>query len=202
MYQNFGKTCSLYLHQFHSLAGCDTVSNFFGISKTCVFQRFLKVTSATYLSENFGESAIVNEDLLYQVMSFIQKYVYRGKTNEEFVDARTRHYNTMKTKPAQNILPDPDSLNEHIKRANLQAYYWRNYLGHNISKVDTCIYLFFIFISSLFILGYVKKKKIDIPYRKDKTVLNASSPTKSKVKRYAEMYLGLPQDLRRNSLRY
>ena len=134
-------------------------------------------------------------------MSFIQKYVYRGKTNEEFVDARMRH-NSMKTKPAQNILPDPDSLNEHIKRANLQAYYWRNYLEHNISKVDTCIYLFFIFISSLFILGYVKKKKIDIPYRKDKTVLNASSPTKSKVKRYAEMYLGLPQDLRRNSLRH
>ena len=162
----------------------------------------LKDTSATHLIEKLSESATVIEDLLYQVMSFIQKYVYRGKTNEEFVDARMRHYNTMKTKPAQNILPDPDGLNEHIKRANLQAYYWRNYLEHNISKVDPCIYLFFIFISSLFILGYVKKKKIDIPYRKDKTVLNASSPTKSKFKRYAEMYLGLPQDLRRNSLRY
>ena len=119
----------------------------------------LKDTSATHLIEKLSESATVIEDLLYQVMSFIQKYVYRGKTNEEFVDARMRHYNSMKTKPAQNILPDPDSLNEHIKRANLQAYYWRNYLEHNISKVDTCIYLFFIFISSLFILGYVKKKR-------------------------------------------
>ena len=138
MYQNFGKTCSLCLHQFHSLTGCDTVSNFFGIPKTCVFQRLLKVTSATYLSENFGESAIVNEDLLYQVMSFIQKYVYRGKTDEELVETRMRLYNTMKTKTTQTILPGPHNLKKHIKRANLQAYYWRHYLEHNITKVEPC----------------------------------------------------------------
>ena len=42
------------------------------------------------------------------------------------------------TKTTQTILPDPDSLKEHIKRANLQAYYWRHYLEHNITKVDSC----------------------------------------------------------------
>ena len=35
IYQNFGKTTSLYLPQFHSLTGCDTIRHFFGISKTC-----------------------------------------------------------------------------------------------------------------------------------------------------------------------
>ena len=30
-------------------------------------------------------------------------------------------------------------------------------------------------------------------------LLNVSSPSKLKIKRYAEMYLGLPQCLRRNS---
>ena len=69
-------------------------------------------------------------------MSFIQKYVYRGKTNEELVETRMRQYNTMKTKTTQTILPDPHSLKEHIKRANLQAYYWRHYLEHNKIKVD------------------------------------------------------------------
>ena len=44
----------------------------------------------------------------------------------------------MKTKITQNILPDPHSLKEHIKRANLQAYYWRHYLEYNITKVDPC----------------------------------------------------------------
>ena len=31
---NFGKTASMCLHQFHSLTGCDTVSQFLGISET------------------------------------------------------------------------------------------------------------------------------------------------------------------------
>ena len=82
-----------------------------------------KDTSAAHLIEKLGESATASEDLLYQVMSFIQKYVYRGKTNEELVETRMRQYNTMKTKTTQTILPDPHSLKEHIKRANLQAYY-------------------------------------------------------------------------------
>ena len=38
----------------------------------------------------------------------------------------------------QTTLPDPHNLKEHIKRANLQAYYWPHYLEHNITKVDPC----------------------------------------------------------------
>ena len=62
-------------------------------------------------------------------MSFNQKYVYGGKINEELVKTRMRQYNTMKTKTTQTILPEPHSLKEHIKGANLQAFYWRHYLN-------------------------------------------------------------------------
>ena len=62
-------------------------------------------------------------------MSFIQKYIYRVKLMKQaLVETRMRQYNTMKTKTTQTILPDPHSFNEHIKSANLQAYYWRHYL--------------------------------------------------------------------------
>ena len=54
IYQNFGKTTSLYLPQFHSLTGCDTIRHFFGISKTC-FPTLLKDTSATDLIEKLGK---------------------------------------------------------------------------------------------------------------------------------------------------
>ena len=114
------------------------MSHFFGISKTCVFQQLLKDISATHLTEKLGGSATVSKDLLYQVMSFIQKYVYRGKINEELVKTRMRLYDTMKAKTTQSILPDSHSLKEHIKRANLQACYWRHYLEHNLTKVDPC----------------------------------------------------------------
>ena len=66
---------------------------------------------------------------LYQVMSFNQKFVYGGKINEELVKTRMRQYNAMKTKTTQTILPDPHSLKEHIKRSNLQEFYWRHYLN-------------------------------------------------------------------------
>ena len=32
-----------------------------------------------------------------------------------------RQYDTMETKTTQTVLPDPHSLKEYIKRANLQA---------------------------------------------------------------------------------
>ena len=38
-------------------------------------------------------------------MSFIQKYVYRGKPNEELVETRMRQYNMMKTKTAHLTTP-------------------------------------------------------------------------------------------------
>ena len=98
IYQSFGKTTSLCLPQFHSLTGCDIVSHFFGISKTCVFQWLLKDTSAAHLIEKRGESAPVGGNLTYQVMSFIQKYINREITNEELVETEMRQCNTMKTK--------------------------------------------------------------------------------------------------------
>ena len=118
IYQSFGKTTSLSLPQFHSLTGCDIVSHFFGISKTCVFQWLLKDTSAAHLIEKRGESATVRGNLTYRVMSFIKKYINHEITNEELVEPEMRQYNTIKTKTTQTILPDPHSLQEHIKRAN------------------------------------------------------------------------------------
>ena len=59
IYQNFVKTSSLCLPQFHTLTGCDIVSHFFRLSKTCVFQRLLKDASAVHLIEKLGELVIV-----------------------------------------------------------------------------------------------------------------------------------------------
>ena len=70
--------------------------------KTCVFQQLLKDTAAAHLIEKLDESATVSENLTYQVMSFIQKCIYRGKTNEELVETRMRQYNTIE-EPCQTL---------------------------------------------------------------------------------------------------
>ena len=40
-----------------------------------VFQRLMKDTAAAHLIEKFGESATVSENLTYQAISFVQKYI-------------------------------------------------------------------------------------------------------------------------------
>ena len=64
-------------------------------------------------------------------------HIYYGKTNEELVKTRMKmkKCNTMKTKTKQTILSDPHRLKEYIKRANLRAYYWQQYLEYDIKKI-------------------------------------------------------------------
>ena len=42
-------------------------------------------------------------------MTFIQKYIYRGKTVEELVEKRMRQCNTIQIKTKQTLLRDPKS---------------------------------------------------------------------------------------------
>ena len=51
IYQKVEKTVCLWLPQFHSLTGCDTISHFFSVSKTSAFQRLLKVVSGVRFME-------------------------------------------------------------------------------------------------------------------------------------------------------
>ena len=48
-----------------------------------------------------------------------------------------REYNETKAKAKQVISPDPNSLTQHIKRANIQAYYW--VYCKDMQKCDPCL---------------------------------------------------------------
>ena len=61
-------------------------------------------------------------------------FIYNARKNEEYVDTRIRNYNSLKIKTTQSILPDPKNIKQHIKRANMQCFYWKNSLHSNIEK--------------------------------------------------------------------
>ena len=71
-----------------------------------------------------ASSNIKTESLNNEVTKFIQRYVYRAKEMEGIIETRLRQYNEIKMKTTQAILLDPNSLTQHIKQANIQAYYW------------------------------------------------------------------------------
>ena len=58
---------------------------------------------------------------------------------KRIVKTRMRQYNEIKTNTAQVILSDLNSLTQHIKRANAQAYYWVYCMTKDIQKYDPCL---------------------------------------------------------------
>lgn len=76
------------------------------------------------LLSGLGREKVVTADTQKKVEEFIQTCVYSGRVGEDIVDTRMRQYNNLTVKTTQSIVPDPDSLCQHVKRANIVAYYW------------------------------------------------------------------------------
>ena len=83
-----------------------------------------------------GSSNIITESVHNKVTKFIHRYVYGDKEVEEIIKTRMRQYHEIKTKAPQVILLDPNSLTQHTKRANIQAYYWVQCMTKDIQKCD------------------------------------------------------------------
>ena len=58
------------------------------------------------------------------------------KEAEGIIEIRMRQYNENKMKTTQVILRDPNSLIQHIERANIQIYYWVHCMNKDIKKCD------------------------------------------------------------------
>ena len=50
--------------------------------------------------------------------------MYPGKETDSVVDTRSKMYEKQKQKASSSLIPDPDSLNQHLKRARLQTMIW------------------------------------------------------------------------------
>ena len=61
-----------------------------------------------------------------------------GKINEDYVDTRVTSYDRLKIKTTQSILPDPESIIQHIKRANLQCYQYKHCTENWLTLIDPC----------------------------------------------------------------
>ena len=124
IYDHIGDTASLQLPAFHSVTGSDCTSFFYRASKKQVFSKWHRNDTKMNLLSGLGQAIVVTADTENNVQQFIQKCVYSVRVDEVIVDTRMRQYNNLKVKTTKPIVPDPDSLCQHIKRANIVAYYW------------------------------------------------------------------------------
>ena len=122
--------------QFHAITGLDTVSYLLNVSKRVLFERTSSGVTPFNIIVELGSSNITIESVNNAVTKFLQKYLYLAKKVERIVGTIMRQYDGIQTRV---ISPDPNSLTQHIKRANIQAYYWVHCMSQFIQKCNSCL---------------------------------------------------------------
>ena len=117
----------------------------FGHGKMSLYEKLSKSTVARSLISKCGESLPLS-DVLNNLKSFVICYIYGDKQSSYLNLACATKWKRQKKKPLMRLLPDDDSLEQHIKRANFLAYIQchpdlRRYpspIGHGWELVNGC----------------------------------------------------------------
>ncbi|XP_071817001.1 uncharacterized protein [Apostichopus japonicus] len=110
----------------HAFTGCDSVSSFYGKGKAKSLSSFLNDDGAVSAMNQLGSHAVVTESLLIECETFVCK-LYGSETTTSVNQLRHENFTRTQVKSSR-LPPNKDSLSLHIKRANYQAYIWRNAL--------------------------------------------------------------------------
>ena len=70
------------------------------------------------------------------IIFFHYDYIFSGKNTDKYVETRARSYNNLITKTTQSILPDPESVKQHLQRRNLQCYQYKHCTERWLTQID------------------------------------------------------------------
>ena len=107
---------------FHVLTGCDANSCFFGHGKMSLYEKLSKSAEARRLISKCGEGLTLSDDVINNLKSFVIHYIYGDTQSSTLNQARATKWKRLKKKSLMHLLPDDDSLEQHIKRTNYLAY--------------------------------------------------------------------------------
>lgn len=119
---NLTKEIENSLIAFHAITGCDTTSQFCGISKARAWKVF--VDNANMLS-NFGKHMQASDDVLQSAESFVCK-LYDKKSQSTSINEIRSSLFRKSCKEFEKLPPTQDALLMHLRRAQYQAYVWLN----------------------------------------------------------------------------
>ena len=78
-YEKFGNYICLFLQKFKTIAGCDTASFLFNVSKQVVFEQISLNVSPLNVIVGISASRIIVQYINNEVKKFAQRYMYCGK---------------------------------------------------------------------------------------------------------------------------
>ena len=111
---------------FHAFSGCDTVSSFYGHSKTKIWDSWFKSSNMEQITNIFTELSNQPKEITSTQIDIIEEFlmsVYYPKSNNlESIDIeRFNHFTRLSDPNLRTLPPSRNGLTEHIKRAALQA---------------------------------------------------------------------------------
>ena len=89
-----------------------------------MLKKLVSEKDALSLLEGLGDSETISQDLEKNIKTFVQLIYNSGVKDESDVDTRVRMYQKMKVKSSMDLPADPESLKQHIRRANFQLLQW------------------------------------------------------------------------------
>ena len=117
--------------QFHALTGCDSTSQFTGIGKRSAWGIFCNNNNSELLYELGGDHTL-NTPAMARVEEFVCRLYKPGTSITSIQALRSVMFRTSK-KALESLPPTHDSFMLHIRRANHQAFIWRN---AHVGQVD------------------------------------------------------------------
>ncbi|ELU07992.1 hypothetical protein CAPTEDRAFT_216620 [Capitella teleta] len=129
----FSRCSSLPL--FHAMTGCDTVSAFYGRGKRTAWETWQSYPEVTEAFQKCVSSDTVSKTC----MSLLERFVillYDKSSKATDVNEARKHIFTQKARSLENIPPTQAALEQHVKRAVLQAKIWNNSTEAVPSAID------------------------------------------------------------------
>eukprot|EP00794_Sanderia_malayensis_P021307 gene21307-biopygen16343 len=132
VYDFLGENISKHLPHLHAISGCDSTSFFYGVGKVKILKKIMKHQDSLDLLRSLGGSKELSMQSIKDVMVFVQTVMYSGRKDESYVDTRVRLYKAMKTKSSQSLPPDPDSMQQAVRRVHYQVYHWLRFAEKSV----------------------------------------------------------------------
>ena len=136
VYNFLGENVSMHLPHIHVIPGCDTTSFFYGVGKVKLLKKIIKHQDSLDLLSSLGESKELNVQNVEDVIVSVQTVMYSGRKDELYVDTRVRLYKDMKIKSSQSLLPDPDWMQQAIRRVHFQVNYWLRFGEKSVQTIS------------------------------------------------------------------
>ena len=87
---------------------------FFGRGKMSLYEKLSKSAEVHSLISKCGEGLMLNDDVLNDLKSFVIHYICGDTQSSTLNQAHATKWKSLKKKPLMRLLPDDDSLEQHI----------------------------------------------------------------------------------------